>query len=225
MEDNTEEYLKLRESGDWVEEIVSAWKGHRKFAEWLVDSINPKTIVELGVDYGYSTFVFGNTLQRNKEKKNIIGVITGIDLFMGDEHAGLRNTQDFVLGKIKEYNLSQIVIQHADFTQFSKLWSKPIDILHIDGLHTYEAVKQDFTNWSPFVRKNGIILFHDVAIPEFGIRDFFKELTDGYRLYFVQSAGLGIYTKNKILYDKILNAFDNVLDFDQTPLLFPNESL
>ena len=34
----------------------SAWKGHFEFSMWLVKHVNPKMIVELGVDYCHSTF-------------------------------------------------------------------------------------------------------------------------------------------------------------------------
>ena len=49
---------------DWIEEISSAVKGHRVFFEWLVEHMRPTTIVELGVDRGYSTFVFAEALAK-----------------------------------------------------------------------------------------------------------------------------------------------------------------
>ena len=36
-----------------------------------------------------------------------------------------------------------------------------IDFLFIDGDHSYEGVKKDFEMYSPFVRKGGLIVFHD----------------------------------------------------------------
>ena len=196
----------------WIEEIASAWKGHRQFAEWLVANTKNDIIVELGVDYGYSTFVFGTELQKYKNS-----IIYGIDLFIGDEHAGKRNTYETVLNNITNHNLTNIQIIVSDFTKASETWSKPINILHIDGFHTYEAVKNDFNNWSKFVQEDGIILFHDTHVEHFGIKDFFRELTGGYKLYFNHSYGLGIYTKNKKLYENILNSFTNVYDFNTNP--------
>ena len=196
---------------DWIDSIVSAWTGHRQFAEWLVKNTNSETIVELGVDYGFSTFVFANAL------KNTTGKIYGIDLFMGDPHTGTRNTYDFVMKNIKDHDVTNIEIIKGDFTSISKIWNKPIDILHIDGFHTYDAVKNDFTNWSSYVKDDGIIIFHDTAIPHFGINDFFRELNGGYKLYFIHSAGLGIYTKNVELYKLILSTFHNVYDFNIRP--------
>lgn len=201
--------IVFRVMSDWINNIVSAWKGHRLFAEWLVKTMKAKTIVELGVDYGFSTFCFANALQGTD------GIIYGIDLFQGDEHTSFRNTYNEVLHNIKVHNVKNIEILRGDFVSMSKIWTKPIDILHIDGLHTYEAVKNDFECWSKHLNSDGIVLFHDVAIEHFGVKDFFKELSDGYRLYFTHSAGLGIYTKNKDLYKLILDNFGNIYEFDK----------
>ena len=198
-----------RYSVDWVESITSAWTGHRIFAEWLVWNTFPETIVELGVDYGYSTFVFANAL------KGTSGTIYGIDLFMGDVHTGYRNTYETVKKNIVDHAVTNLELVVGEFDSISKLWKTPIDILHIDGLHTYEAVKNDFTKWSPFVKENGIVLFHDIAIQSFGVKEFFRELTGGYKLFFLHSAGLGIFTRNKDIRDKIINEFsNNVYDFE-----------
>jgi hypothetical protein len=202
-------YPLERYSLDWVESITSAWTGHRTFAEWLVWTTFPETIVELGVDYGYSTFVFANAL------KGTSGTIYGVDFFMGDVHTGYRNTYESVKKNIADHNVTNLELVIGDFDSISKLWRSPIDILHIDGLHTYEAVKNDFTRWSPFVKEEGVVLFHDIAVQSFGVKEFFRELTGGYKLFFLHSAGLGIFTRNKELRDKILNAFsNNVYDFE-----------
>ena len=78
----------------WIENIVSAWKGHRTFAEWLVSKFENPKIVELGVDYGYSTFVFANSL------KGTSGIIYGIDLFQGEV------TKDYCTKLIFKYSSS-----------------------------------------------------------------------------------------------------------------------
>ena len=38
-----------------------------------------------------------------------------------------------------------------------------IDLLFIDGDHTYEGVKKDYEMYSPLVGNNGIIAFHDIV--------------------------------------------------------------
>lgn len=200
---------------DWIDNLKSAWKGHRSFAEFLVQIMKPAIIVELGVDYGYSTFVFANALQSQSHN----GFIYGIDLFGGDIHTGYRNTYNSVLTNIDTNKLTQVKIVAGDFSEISKSWSLPINILHIDGLHTYEAVKCDYENWSKFVEIDGIILFHDV-ISFYEIANFFTQVGGWHKLYFTHSAGLGILTNNLALKEEIIQNFTNVFDFSKTPLSF-----
>ena len=48
--------------------------------------------------------------------------------------------------------------------QASKRWNLPIDFLFIDGDHSEKGVTRDWTEWSPFVSQNGVVLFHDARI-------------------------------------------------------------
>lgn len=41
------------------------------------------------------------------------------------------------------------------------VWDKPIDLLHVDGDHKYQAVKKDIVNFVPHLRPGSFALFHD----------------------------------------------------------------
>jgi len=63
--------------------------------------------------------------------------------------------------KLKIFGLKNFeLIQGLSF-EVVKKWNKPIDLLWIDGNHDYEAVKQDYQQWEPFLKVGGIIAFHD----------------------------------------------------------------
>ena len=180
-----------------IKKHPTAWLGHGLFATQLVDEFKPNVVVDLGVDYGYSTFCFGF---------HNIGKVYGIDWFQGDIHAGNRNTYDYVIelyNELKnEHNVSNIEFIKGEFDEVAKTWDKQIDILHVDGLHTYEAVKNDFETWSKFCHDDSIILFHDTVSFPHTVGKFFDELV-GYKLNKLDSYGLGILTKSEEIYNKI----------------------
>jgi len=178
---------------------ASAWKGHLDFAYNLVKQINPNIVVDLGVDFGHSTFSYSGSCN---------GTIYGIDWFEGDEHAGKRKTYDIVKDTYKfllEKNIlekNNIIFVKGDFNEIAKVFDKKIDLLHIDGLHTYEAVKNDFETWFPKLNDNGLILMHDIcSFPE-SVGKFFNEIQLP-KFKFYHSAGLGVISKNETIINKL----------------------
>jgi predicted O-methyltransferase YrrM len=183
-----------------MQEITTAWTDHVVFAQWLVNRINPKVIVDLGVDYGYSTFSFAIPQ---------IGHVYGIDCFEGDCNSGIRNTLENVNESKKNLELYNITFIKGYFDEIAKVWDKPIDILHIDGFHTYESVKNDYETWSKFLNDDGIILLHDTMLDDenFGIKKFFEEI-DLPKVNFTCSYGLGVISKNKEMIEEISKFFN-----------------
>ncbi len=70
--------------------------------------------------------------------------------------------------------------------QFEKtLGGAELDFLFIDGDHSYAGVKQDFEFYSRFVKRGGLIGFHDIyhrpAQPEIEVHQFWNELKKKFR--------------------------------------------
>jgi predicted O-methyltransferase YrrM len=83
--------------------------------------------------------------------------------------------------------------------------NRTIDLLFIDGDHTYEGVKKDYQMYSPLVRKGGLIVFHDIChhplVPSCQVEKFWKEVKKGKRtLEFIDAndqtwGGIGVIFK------------------------------
>ncbi len=186
---------------EYVMKLVNkptAWIGHGMFAIDLVEKLKPEIVVDLGVDYGFSTFCFAYPK---------IGNVYGIDWFQGDEQAGFRNTLSDVVGMYEQlkiaHGINNVEFIHSDFTEASKTWEHNIDILHIDGLHTIEAVSNDFNSWIDFVTPEGVVMFHDVESYPHSVGVFFESIQGGYKIIRSGSAGLGIFTKSEKTMRKI----------------------
>jgi hypothetical protein len=175
----------------------SAWKGHGYYAIKLCKTLKPKVVVDLGVDYGFSTFCFAYGSES--------GEVYGVDSFEGDGQAGVRDTLAEVeqFSKIlhQKYKMKKPNFIKGYFSEVAATWDKgQIDLLHIDGLHTTEAVTEDYQNWSRYLSPDGVILFHDIiSYPD--ILSFFEGIEGGYKFKFDHSNGLGVYAKSELAYN------------------------
>lgn len=53
----------------------------------------------------------------------------------------------------------------------------PYDVLFIDGDHSYEAVRQDWENYSPMVGSGGMVALHDIVErPGYGVSRLWGEI-------------------------------------------------
>jgi len=180
----------------WPERLtdVPSWHEHIPFAMFLVDILRPGTIVELGTHAGDSYCAFCQVV-------NELGLQTrcyAIDTWEGDKHAGfygaevledLRMYHDALYGSFSSLIQSTFDAALEHFTDGS------IDLLHIDGYHSYEAVKHDFESWLPKLSSRAVVVLHDTNVHEreFGIRRFWDEIRQEYPHFeFLHGHGLGV---------------------------------
>ena len=170
------------------------------FAYDLIRLHQPKTIVELGVHYGDSYFCFCQSVKES----NLSTLCYGVDSWAGDKHAGIYN--DTVYKQVKSHN-SRFYEDFSYLLRMSFDDARPqfadeqIDLLHIDGLHTYDAISHDFNTWFDSVTVGGFILLHDVTCREvgFGVWEFWNEIKDKYPSFlFHHGHGLGVIQKTEV---------------------------
>ena len=61
------------------------------------------------------------------------------------------------------------IMWHRDYShRVVKKWNQEIDFIFIDGDHSEESCFFDWVEWSPFVTRGGVIIFHDAR---YGVSD------------------------------------------------------
>jgi predicted O-methyltransferase YrrM len=153
------------------------WHEHVPFGFWLIESLAPRTIVELGTYAGTSYLSFCQAVRT-------LGLNTrcyAIDTWQGDSQTF--GYEDNVYQSLAEYHdrryatFSKMIRSTFDQAR-DRFEDGSIDLLHIDGLHTYEAARHDFETWRPKLSPRAVVLFHDSNVREtgFGVWRLWAEL-------------------------------------------------
>lgn len=172
----------------------SAWLEHGPFMYWVISELKPRTFVELGSQYGFSYFAACHSVKKNTLATKCFAV----DTWQGDEQAGYYGDKEFL--EVKKYNEENFkdfstLLRTTFYSAVEQFQENSIDLLHIDGFHSYEAVSEDFNNWKSRLSDNAIVLFHDIHEyrEDFGVHIFWKELKSSYTTFeFTHEHGLGV---------------------------------
>ena len=188
----------------------SAWQELLPLAFAVTDWTRPRKIVELGTHVGDSYCAFCQAVSTLK----LTTTCTAVDTWQGDEHAGAYDQS--VLDELKAYHDPLYgrfsTLFQGTFDQALTLFeNRSVDLLHIDGLHTYKAVKHDFETWLPKMSERGVVLFHDTDVRErnFGVWQVWEELSKRYPSHeFKFGHGLGILAVGKEVPSGLKHLFD-----------------
>lgn len=187
----------------WKPEYIppsSAWIGHTPFAFWLIDKLRPRCLVELGTHMGGSYFAFCQAIQRLDLNTRAYAV----DHWIGDDHAGFYGEGVFegVHRENGRYASFSTLLRKSFDDALPDIADGSVDLLHIDGRHSYEDVKHDFETWQVKLAPRAVVLFHDTAVRErgFGVYRLFEELQRRHSTFeFTHGYGLGVlFTSDEV---------------------------
>jgi hypothetical protein len=173
---------------------IRGWHGHLLFAFWVMDVLKPGIFVELGTHRGDSYCAFCQAVRELSLETRCWAV----DTWKGDAQAGYYDEtifKDLAGYHQKKYSDFSNLIRKTFDDALPLFEDASIDLLHIDGHHTYEDAEHDFFSWLPKISGNGIVLMHDTQVhgQGFGVWKLFGELSEKYPSFeFTHSNGLGI---------------------------------
>lgn len=127
----------------------------------LIEKNNFKTIVEVGVKFGRTTFFLLDNLSDIK----LFSIDRDISMFYNNEVK-------------KKYGDRLIPIQGLSWDVADQVTDNSVDLVFIDADHSYPAVKKDIIAYIPKLKQGGILSGHDIDYP--GVNRAVNELIEKY---------------------------------------------
>jgi predicted O-methyltransferase YrrM len=155
----------------------------RQLVEFLQTREAPKTVLEIGTARGGTLWLWCQLADPN-------AFVVSIDL-PGGPYGGGYDAEDVpkLLTMTKDQQKMQLFRGDSHKPEMLEalervLDGRKIDLLMIDGDHTYEGVKQDWDTYSPLVKSGGIVIFHDIVehfwLPDCRVDKLWNELKSQY---------------------------------------------
>jgi predicted O-methyltransferase YrrM len=145
------------------------------YTQGLIDLINyirqyrkteEMSMIEIGSYAGESTKIFSENFKQ----------VISIDPFINDYDSNDITCQFMPLDKVYDI-FKQVLNQHPNIKHIRmtsddairEIKDEKFDFVYIDGLHTYEQIKKDITNYLPLLNENALIGGHDYHLNWYGV--------------------------------------------------------
>ena len=130
-----------------------------------------KNYLEIGTHYGHSIC---NMLQSKYKSKYM-----GIDIFKRWGDSEITNMEKLANDNVNKFNINnyecKLVKANSQVLEAVNIvksyFPEGIDLLFIDGDHSYNGIINDFNNYFPLVNKGGYIIFDDYLPYKVGSRE------------------------------------------------------
>lgn len=191
---------------------VPTWIGHIPFAFAMIEMQEPRTVVELGTFLGDSYFAFCQAVAA----LDLPTKCYAVDTWKGDPQTGFYGPQ--ILAELRKrhdplYARFSTLLEMEFDSALGQFADGSVDLLHIDGTHTYSAVKHDYETWLPKMSEAGVVMFHDTGVRGEGYEVYkvWEELAPRFPSFrFDHSYGLGVLGVGKNLPQPVRDFFESV---------------
>lgn len=134
----------------------------------IVERRKPTGVLEIGTSHGGSLFLLCRVAAAD-------AALASVDLPRDSPHGGYPRWRELLYQTFPAPSQSLHLIRMDSHTTGcldrvrATFRDQGVDVLFIDGDHSYEGVSKDFELYGPLVRPGGIVAFHDI-VPDYGTR-------------------------------------------------------
>ena len=153
-------------------------------------------LVEIGCLFGRSTSVLV------RAGRAFGAELTTVDPFYRTENTDKKSSPEIWQQHLKDQGLEPPNLMHMTSHEAAALYDKEISFLFVDGGHGYRTVIEDIADWTPKVKESGIVVFHDMFMPN--IRGVTKAVSEWW---------LDQFSKNKPLSWRLVGMVDYMIAF------------
>lgn len=175
----------------------SDWLDHLPFAFWLIESVKPRILVELGVAAGASYFAFCQAM----DKLNVVGRCYGFDQWANQNEpqfqAALKyNQQQYEeFSRLESDNFADAAMHFLDHS---------VDLLHINPAADSDNLSVVFQRWLPKLSEKAVVLLHHSQSAAKQVAELKQQLQTQYRHFeFLQQHGLLVVVIKEIPSDSL----------------------
>jgi predicted O-methyltransferase YrrM len=116
-----------------------------------------RSVVELGVAEGGSAREIRESMDPN-------GTLHLVDPYTGRRPFGINMARIVARRLVGSTQGAAVEWLRATSVQAARGWDTDIDFLFLDADHSYDAVRRDWSEWSPHVVRGGVVALHDARV-------------------------------------------------------------
>lgn len=194
-----------------------SWAPHIPFAFYLVETLRPRVLLELGIGNGNAYFAFCQAVNDLKVGTKCYAIESREEKEANEESAS--EYERVVAINTEAYESFSVINRTALQRALEYHENDTIDILHIHNISEYNQVKNLFNRWLPKLSDRGVIIVDNINVKDsqHGTWRFYEDIKRSYNsMEFTHAQGLGVLCIGKNVDFKFLDFVDEA---KQTPFI------